>query len=77
MEHVISKSRFKPKALHYFRKIQETGQALIITDHGKPVLKVSTYSEEPEGVLKELRNSVKRYDAPLEPVAQDDWEILK
>ena len=41
MENVISKSQFKPKALKYFRDIQESGQELIITDHAKPVLKIS------------------------------------
>ncbi len=77
MGQTISKSRFKPKALKYFRDIQESGQELIITDHGKPVLKISAYHEEPEVVLEELKNSVKRYEDPTEPVALDDWEALK
>ncbi len=67
MEKVISKSQFKPKALKYFREVQESGQAL----------KISPFSEEPKVVLKELRNSVLYYENPLEPVAQDDWEALK
>ena len=77
MAHTISKSRFKPQALKYFRQIQENGQELIITDHGKPVLKISSFQEEPQAVLEELRNSVKRFDDPLEPVALDDWEALR
>ena len=40
MEHRISKSKFKPRALEYFREVEKTGKALIITDHGKPVLKI-------------------------------------
>lgn len=77
MEHSISKSRFKPHALKYFRKIEETGQELIITDHGKPVIKIVPYRHEPQDVLEELRNSVEFYEDPLEPVAEDDWEALK
>ncbi len=77
MENVISKSQFKPRALKYFRDIQESGQELIITDHAKPVLKISPIKDEPIDVLRELRNSVIRYEDPLEPVAQDDWEALK
>ena len=77
MAQTISKSQFKPKALKYFRDIQESGQELIITDHGKPVLKILPYHEDSQVVLEELKNSVKRYDNPTEPVALDDWEVLK
>ncbi len=77
MKHVVSKSVFKPQALKYFRQIQKTGEELIITDHAKPVLKISRFSGKPEIVLEELRNSVKYYNDPFEPVGQDDWDILK
>lgn len=40
MVQTISKSKFKPRALEYSRKIQETGAELVLTDHGKPVLKI-------------------------------------
>ncbi len=74
---IISKSRFKPQALQYFREIQESGQEVIITDHGKAVLKISPFQEKPKNVLVELRNSVIKYDDPFDPVALEDWEILK
>ncbi len=74
---IISKSQFKPHALKYFRKIEETGQEIIITDHGKPVIKIIPYQHEPQTILKELRNSIEFYDDPLEPVAENDWEALK
>ena len=77
MEYVISKSKFKPRALEYFREVQQTGKEVIITDHAKPVLKIVPYSEDPMDVLSELRNSVIIYDDPLEPVAEDDWSVLK
>jgi antitoxin (DNA-binding transcriptional repressor) of toxin-antitoxin stability system len=73
----ISKSQFKPKALQYFREIQKTGHEIIISDHGKPVLKISPFRENTQTVLAELRNSVLRYDDPLESVAEGDWDVLK
>ena len=33
----ISKSEFKAKALEVLRAIEKSGEARIITDHGKPV----------------------------------------
>lgn len=44
MEQMVSKSRFKPQALEYFRQVEKSGEPLIITDRGKPVLKVLPYS---------------------------------
>lgn len=48
---------------------------MIITDHAKPVLKISPIKEEPKVVLKELRNSVLFYENPLEPVAENDFRV--
>jgi len=73
----VSKSKFKPHALEYFRKIEESGEDLVITDHGRPVLKIIRYAEEPSKVLKELRGSVLKYDRPEEPVGVEEWEALR
>jgi prevent-host-death family protein len=76
MGKVVTKSQFKPHALEYFRKIQETGEEVIITDHGKPVLKVVPYAERPADALKALRGSVLKYDGPTKPTGEK-WEGLK
>jgi len=77
VSHVISKSKFKPRALQYFREVEETGEELIITDHGKPVAKIVPYKSAPEMLLKTLRDTVVKYENPLEPVGDDEWEALK
>lgn len=77
MEEMISKSQFKPRALHYFREIEKTGKELIISDRGKPVLKIVPYQENPEDALKALRNTVVKYEDPTQPVGIEDWEALK
>jgi len=77
MKDEVSKSKFKPRALEYFRKVEETGKPLVITDHGRPVLKIVPYSEDPGEALKLLRKSVIKYENPLDPVGLDDWEKIK
>ena len=77
MPEPISKSQFKAKALEYFRYVQDTGESLTITDHGKPVLKLVPHTSSDEESLKALRGSVIQYDEPLEPVGLEDWEALK
>jgi prevent-host-death family protein len=77
MDNVISKSKFKPNALKYFRHVEETGEELIITDHGKPAIRIVPFSEDPLEGLKALRNSVIKYEDPTAPVGLEDWDSLK
>lgn len=76
MADAISKSKFKPRALEYFRRVEATGEELVITDRGRPVVKVVPYRLDPEEALRTLRGSVLRYDDPTEPVGEEDWESL-
>lgn len=77
MKASVSKSRFKPKALEYFRTVERTGKELIITDHGRPVLKIVPFAASSQDALRTLRGSLLRYDDPTEPVALDAWEAFK
>ncbi|CAB1074825.1 prevent-host-death protein [Alkalispirochaeta odontotermitis] len=77
MEEMISKSQFKPRALQYFREVEKTGKELIISDRGKPVLKIVPYRDNTEDVLKALRDTVVKYNNPTQPVGLEDWEALK
>ena len=76
MERKVSKSQFKPRSLEYFRQIEETGEPLVITDRGRPVLRVVPYSPDPEEDLKALRNTVVKYERPTDPVGLEEWESL-
>ena len=77
MSRMVSKSRFKPRALNYFREVEQSGKEVIITDRGKPVLKLVPYTEKPDAWLKPLRGSVKKYIKPTEPVDVEHWEALR
>lgn len=72
----ISKANFKARALEIFRRVQETGEPVLITDRGRPVLRLEPYFGEDDAVLASLRGSVTRYDEPTEPVGENDWEAL-
>jgi prevent-host-death family protein len=36
----ISKSALKARMLQHLRRVEETGEELIVTDHGRPVLRI-------------------------------------
>lgn len=46
MAQTISKSKLKAKMLEIFRKIEADGEELIVTDHGKPVLRITPIREK-------------------------------
>jgi antitoxin (DNA-binding transcriptional repressor) of toxin-antitoxin stability system len=77
MEMRISKSKFKAKALEYFRNIEQSGESVIITDHGRPALEIRPYKKAQKDPLEQLHGSVLHYERPTEPVAVDDWEALQ
>lgn len=74
-EHV-TKSQFKARALEYFRKVESSGTAVVITDRGQPAIEIRRYRSDRRSPLETLRGSVIELKDPFEPVAQDDWEVL-
>jgi hypothetical protein len=76
VETEVSKSKFKAHALEIFRRVEMTGEPVIVTDHGNRTLIVRKYLGSVPNVRDKLKGSVLRYDAPMDPVAQDDWEAL-
>jgi antitoxin (DNA-binding transcriptional repressor) of toxin-antitoxin stability system len=74
MKKRVSKSAFKARALEFCREVESSGDSLILTDHGRPVLEVRPYEEKDSDPLATLRRSVVRYERPTDPVADDEWE---
>lgn len=77
MTETVSKSRFKPRALEYFRKVQRTGRELIITERGRPLVKIVPFSVDVDEALRSLRMTVLSYQHPTEPVGLEDWEATR
>ena len=76
MEKRVSKSRFHAAALDYLREVEERGEAIVITDRGRPVLRIAPI-EPAATTLARLRGCVLRYDLPTEPVSAEGWEALQ
>ena len=75
-EHV-SKSRFKAKALEYFRRVEASGEPIVITERGKPTLELRRVQAERSGPSETLKGSVLWYDDPFaSAVDEADWESL-
>ncbi len=73
----VSKSSFKPKAFEYFRFVEEKRREILITDHGRPVARISPVDKADERELSTLRGLLVKYINPQEPVGADDWEAAR
>jgi prevent-host-death family protein len=73
----VSKSALKAHMLEYFRRVEETGVPLVVTDHGKPVLQVVPFTEKRPmaDVLAEFRaiGPVRFTGDPNAPTV-DEWD---
>jgi prevent-host-death family protein len=64
----VSKSEFKANAFEFFRHVEESGQSVVVTDRGKPIVEIRAYRNDKRSPLDILRGSVVRYDNPTEPI---------
>jgi prevent-host-death family protein len=71
----VSKSAFKAQALAYLRNVENTGEALVVTHRGRPVVRIEPY-ETANDVNARLRRFAVRFDDPTEPVATEEWEAI-
>lgn len=72
----VTKSQFKAKALEYFRKVESTGEPIIVTDRGKPAVEIRRCPVDERSPLERLKGSVLEFVDPFAPVSDDDWDAL-
>jgi prevent-host-death family protein len=67
----VSKSALKAKMLVYFRRVEETGEELIVTDSGEPVIRIVPIRKRRPAseVFADVRGRVVYHDDILEPTA--------
>jgi antitoxin (DNA-binding transcriptional repressor) of toxin-antitoxin stability system len=70
----VSKSVLKAKMLEYFRRIEETGEELIVTDNNRPVLRIVPIRARTSAaeVFADVRGRVTYGEDVLAPTT-DEW----
>ncbi len=73
---IVSKGVLKAKMLEYFRRVERTGEELIVTNNGVPTLKVVPIKKRltVEDVFGEMRGKVKIDDSIMKPETEE-WGI--
>lgn len=70
----VSKTALKASLLEYFRRVEESGEDLIVTDRNRPVLKISRIKPRltAQELFGDVRNKVKYRGDVLAPTI-DEW----
>jgi prevent-host-death family protein len=73
---MVSKSVLKAKMLEYFREVETSGEALIVTSSGQPVLRVIPYCQDltVDEAFADVRGKIRYHGDLLEPTTAE-WEV--
>jgi len=74
---IVSKSKLKAQMLAVFREVEKTGEEVIVTDHGKPTIKITRLPkrESVETVFGKNRNRVVYKEDILKPTTEEWMEL--
>jgi prevent-host-death family protein len=74
----IPAGEFKTSCLALMDEVQATGEPILVTKHGKPVVKLVPAETEDDGIFGYMAGKAKIVGdivAPVTPI--EDWEMLK
>jgi len=79
MTQTISKSKLKANMLRIFRKIEASGEDLIVTDRGKPTLIIRPVKQKrsADDVFGPYRGKMKILEEDINSPTTEDWEVLQ
>jgi antitoxin (DNA-binding transcriptional repressor) of toxin-antitoxin stability system len=69
----ISKSALKAKMLEHFRRVEETGEELIVTDNSEPVIRITAIRTRRPAreVFADVRGRVVYHEDILNPTTEE------
>lgn len=70
----VSKSEVKARLLEYLRRVERTGEELVVTDNGRPVVKIVPIGRRrpAKDLFRDLRGRVVYHDDIMKPTT-DEW----
>ncbi|MFQ4144455.1 type II toxin-antitoxin system prevent-host-death family antitoxin [Chlorogloeopsis sp. ULAP02] len=73
----ISKSKLKSKLLEFLRLVESEGEEIVVTDRGKPVVKITKYGNSPstEQLFGQMRGKVKYFEDLTTPTTEEWTQV--
>lgn len=75
----VSISKFKATCLELLKKVQLTGEPILVTKRGEPIAEIRPAPQpaRPESWIGSMTGTVEILGDIVSPVAEDDWEVLR
>ncbi len=73
----VSKTEFNANVFEYFDYIEASGQSMVVTNRGKPIVEIRAYRGDNRSPLDILRGSLIRYDNPTDTIDVEDWQAAQ
>ena len=69
----VSQGRLKTNMQEYFKKVEQTGEELIVTNNNVPILKIIPLKKKNhvQTVFADIRGTVKYFDDILKPETEE------
>ena len=79
MTRTISKSKLKANMLRIFREIEESGEALIVTDRNRPTIVIHPIKSKRkvDEVFAPYRGKMRILEEDINTPTAEDWEALQ
>lgn len=71
----MAAGQFKAKCLAIMDDVQHSGEPVVITKHGKPVVKVMPVARKENEIFGYMAGKVKIVGDIIETTSPDDWEL--
>ena len=72
----MAAGEFKAKCLAIMDEVQQTGEPVLITKHGKPVAQLVPAPGKPDDIFDYMKGKVKILGDIVEPITpEEDWEL--
>jgi prevent-host-death family protein len=66
---------FKAQCLSIMDQVQSTGEAVVVTKRGKPVVKIIPVRERPEDIFDSLKDKAKIVGDIMQSIPLEDWNL--
>ena len=78
--HTMSISKFKATCLAVLERVRKTGEPLLITKHGVPMVQVLPAPPSPPpaaSAFGSMAGTADEMEDMLAPLPEDDWDVLR
>jgi antitoxin (DNA-binding transcriptional repressor) of toxin-antitoxin stability system len=74
-QHIMAVGKFKAECLREIENIQQTGEPLIVTKRGKPIVKIIPIFEEEQGSFFGCMKNTFSIEGDIMAPIEDHWNI--